>query len=111
MGRRELDVRSVGAMNLTASHRPLHVLCSGSVQTFFMYLEPRAACLGLLHRLNDACTALLAVLGARPGLLILDDMPALRAIRVVAVLLQVRLIDPESSGYGWGCLGSVRALR
>ena len=102
----ELDVGSFGALILATSHRPLHVFCRGPVQALFMYLEPRAACLGLLHRPNDACTALLAVLGARPGLLVLDDVPALRAIGVVAVLLQVGLIDPEGSGQRWGCLSS-----
>ncbi len=109
MGRKEPNVRSIGAMILTASHCPLHVLCRGPIQTFFKYLEPRAACLGLLHRLNDACTALLAVLGARPGLLVLDDVLALRAIWVVPVLLQVGLVDPEGSRHGWSRLHVIQA--
>ena len=60
----ELNVGASGAMILTTSHCPLHVLCRGPVQTFFMYLKPRAASLGLLHRLYDTGAARLAVLGA-----------------------------------------------
>ena len=81
-----------------AVHRPLEVISRRLIKPTLVYLESCAARVGLLHGLNDAVTAFLAVLGAGPGLAVLHDVLALRTVWVVSMLLQIRLIDPKSSG-------------
>ena len=76
-----------------AVNGPLQMLRRCLVQSLLVSLQARTPDVGLLHALYNPCSTLLAVLAARPGLTVLQNVAALRALLIVPVLFQVGLID------------------
>ena len=74
------------------------LLRDGPVNALVIDADALLALLRLGHGLHEASSALAGMLAASSGLAVLDDMSALRAVRIVAVLLEVLCIDTHVSG-------------
>ena len=83
------------------------LLCDGPVNALVVGADALLALLILGHGLHQAGPAFARVPAACPGLAVLDDMLALRAVGIVPVFLEVVFIDAHFAGHlGRGCFCS-----
>ena len=78
-----------------------NVLCEASVLVLLIIFYTPSAFFCSFDGLHEPSSALLGVLTARLGLAVLLEMLALRALVVVAVLLQVGFADPQLAPWIW----------
>jgi len=76
-----------------AAIRGLHLLSHGPRDPFLVCFDASPTALGLAHGLGNPFTAVCTVRLATLCLAVLQDMFALRAVAIVAVLLKVLAID------------------
>ena len=80
-----------------------NLLRHGAGDSLLVGLDPPLAALRFAHRLYDSCATVSAVSLAALRLAILQDVLALRAIAVVAMLFEVLAIYPHLSGRSRRC--------